>query len=358
MKFIFTSIFLLATTFLSAQTKPDDCPQYYQMRVIASSGLNMRAAPSLSAKVVTRVPYDSLLRSCQQTAGSLTYQDIKGHWRQSEYRGQRGYMFDGFLEIVKLEAPDATPRPVGDPQAEPPVQPKAKPDAQATPPAKEEQRQYQLATEHYNFCGEVKQIDPGLIWYGFYPSDEDQRNESIIIRQTELEVVLSKARSTKGLEFDIRTQEGERSLFLLGTDRPLPLEELELEDPGELLRYTNNRIFPGQELRLTQGRDQPSLRLSATGSVEKAGDCPEIKNYRLQLTGDYQQDLNALLPETGKCGMPEVFWFGDLNTDGIPDIIFVVLTERATVFSLLMSDATQKAMPLQPAARWTIEKCN
>lgn len=336
------------------------CPEQYRMRIIAQSGLNMRTEPRLKSRVVTTVPYDSSLLACKNTEGSLTVDGITGYWRKATYRGAVGYMFDGFMEVVEVN----------------PQMPKLKWDSSKTitatdtpAPVKKSEtaeekgstykfkpRQFQFLTEAYNYCGDVEKIDPGLLWYGIYPADAEQGEVYYRIQPVELEVVLSRSKvGDSGMEFDIQTDRDERSIFLIGTNRLLGHDTLSIEDNDQQLRYTGRRIFPGQQLSLGNGKD--ALKLSATGSVTKPGDCPELKNYKLSVSqGENSQDLTKLLT-MGDCGMPEIFWYGDLSGDGTPEIIFVSQFEEKNNFTLLLSREPKKGQLLRTEAEWIVEKC-
>lgn len=324
------------------------------MRVIAESGLNMRSEASLSSRVVITVPYDSILQTCRSTDGKLVVDKITGYWRKASYNGKVGYMFDGFLELAQTEvslaesAVEDTAKP-REPQEQKVSKPLTGETKKKNKPAKP--REIQFVTEAYNYCGDVSKLDPGLLWYGIYPADEKQREEFYQIKPVELNVVLSKAKIGEGMEFDIETEREERSIFLIGMNQPLDYKNLKIEDQSQRMRYTGRRVFPGQQMELGSG-----LRLSATGSVVKSGDCPEIKNYQLQLEGSgYTQNLSKLIAEA-EC-MPELYWYGDFTGDGIPEVILVSVSKEKNHFTLLSSENTESDQLLRPRAEWIIDNC-
>lgn len=324
------------------------CEEKFTMRNIAPSGLNMRAEPKIGSPVVTTVPYDSLLLACQNTSGQLTVENIKGYWRHVDYKGKTGYMFDGFLEIISTQPVAEVATSTG--QVSPPAEP-----IEAEPELPE--LEYQLLTEAYNYCGDIQKIDPGLLWYAIFPADRENKETMHHMEMVELNIVLSKAKLGKGLEFDIETDRQERSVFLLGVNRQLNLENLELSDESERLRYSGRKVFPGQQLEL----QKKTASLSATGTVQSSGDCPVLKNYKLELNGKKNgktltQNLSPSLP-AGECGMPEVYWFGDFTGDGFPEVIFVSVYEEKNTFTLFISENTESGKLLRPEAEWTIGKC-
>ncbi len=355
MKYLLSILITGFSLMLNAQI---NCKQALNCKIIAPSGMRMRAEPSLKAKVVTYVPFDSTLTACQETFGAMEYEKIRGYWRKVQYQGKLGYMFDGFMEIQNLvkeetqvastnaDSTDARP-------SETTVEEKE------SPPARKETT-YSLLTETYNYCGDVKGIDPGLIWYGIFPRDEENNGMYYRVKEVEVNVMLSKQKVGNRLEFDILTDEEERSIFLLGLNQPLPLKENNLEDVSDELRRRDRKIFPGQQWQLT--KEPTNMKLSATGSVESAGPCPDLKNYKLTLSGTkyflpVTQDLTQELKENGQCGMPEIYWYGDLTGDEVPEIIFVSVYEDRNRFTLFVSDPTLDNALVVQKAQWTIDKC-
>lgn len=351
-----TLVLLLLALLAFSSYAQMDCSQRIECRIIAPSGMRMRAKPSLKAQVVTSVPYDSLLQACQETFGTMTYEDNTGFWRKVEYHGKVGYMFDGFLEIKGLIEPEFNYDTTST------VSEEAAPAEEGDAPVAETTKSsaYHLMTETYNYCGDVTKIDPGLLWYGFYPPDPNKKGQYVTIKQTEVNVVLSKTKVGKGLEFDIETSESDRSIFLIGLNRPLEARSINIEDHSEQLRYAGRKVFPGQELVL--GKTEKPITLTATGSVESSGPCPELSNYKLMLKGEkyflpVEQNLTEEIIYTGQCGMPEIYWYGDFTGDGVPEIIFVSVYKEKNHFTLFISDPKQDNILVRKEAEWIIDKC-
>ncbi len=358
-----------------------NCEYRLTCKVIAPSGLTLRAAPNLNAPVLTYAPANSVVSACMGTYGKLTVEGISGNWRPVEYKNKQGYMFDGFLEVknfggisgaeldslrksserlmsradsllVDSSANDPIPRQEAS-APEPPEKLMAK-----MHPILGDATQLQIATETYNFCGDVQSIDPGLLWYGVFPDNEDKPTGLLSVEPVVLTVQLSKRRLSDNLEFDIITENEARSLFLLGVNRSLNLADLALPDVSNELRIRGRRIFPGQTVRLG---GSSGLTLSATGAVVSGGDCPEINNYKLQASANkngekQEQNLLELLEGAGDCGMPELYWYGDLSGDGRPDLILVSVYETKNVFTLLTSRSTNNLLTRE--AVFTVETCN
>lgn len=350
MKKYFAFLLLALLTFTThAQL---DCSRQLDCRIIAKSGMRLRATPSLKAKVVTSVPYDSMVVACQETFGEMTYEEMAGYWRKVEFHGKVGYMFDGFLEIVSINNPVL----------------KTEPDTKTDEPKEEEKTlatttkstKYSLMTETYNYCGDANGIDAGLLWYGFYPPDPVKGQNYVSVKQVDVNVLLSKTKVGKGLEFDIETNEKERSIFLIGLNRKLEAEGMHLQDNSERLKYAGRKVFPGQELVL--GQNEKPITLSATGNVETSGPCPELSKYKLVLKGEkyflpVEQNITEELVHIGQCGMPEIYWYGDFTGDGVPEIIFVSVYKKKNHFTLFISDPHKDNILVRKEAEWVIEQC-
>ena len=345
------------------------------MKVTANSGLNMRTQANAASEVLTTIPLNSILIACASTSGRLVVGNTSGFWRQVSFEGKKGYVFDAYLELVDPELRKTLAEKTEKPKPEPKEKTQKNTavkhvdnkavgrDMQTgkTEAASEKKveavkvvkplEEYDILLEAYNFCGAVENIDPGILWYGFYPADPDKGETDMKVKPVELEIVLSKSRSGKNLEFDIRTDRDERSLFMIGSKRPLPIDKMDLEDRSELMRYSNQKVFPGQQINISGDGQRSSL--SATGGISSTGDCPELDNYKLVVEAGKRMDLMELLPK-GQCGLPEIYWFGDLNGDQLPDFIVVSIFKDRNLFSLIVSGEDPF---MRKAAEWSIEKC-
>lgn len=346
---------LLLLTLLSFPSMAQlDCSRQMSCKVIAPSGMRMRSTPSLKASVVTSVPHDSLVRACNETFGEMTYEDMVGNWRKVDYKGKVGYMFDGFLEIMELIEPEYNL----DTTTSAPVATEVKKEEEKPMATTTKSTSYSLMTETYNYCGDATKIDPSLMWYGFYPSTD--KSGYLTIKQVEVNVILSKTKVGKKMEFDIETDQEDKSVFLIGLDRPLSAKSINIKDPTEQLRYTGRKVFPGQELVI--GQNEKPITLSATGSVESSGPCPELSNYKLALKGEkyflpVEQNITKEIVNTGQCGMPEIYWYGDFTGDGVPEIIFVSVYNDKNHFTLFVSDPRKDNILVKKEAEWIIDKC-
>ena len=383
-------LFLILFFSTEAFAQPSGCENTMTCKVIAPSGMRMRSEASLKSKVVAYVPKDSIVGACTDKFAAMTYENINGYWRKVEYKGSIGYMFDGFLEVLsiaqvnkityedvkrRMDSLNINPDSVIQIAESMPEQSKLEnldsvaliDSAEAiitetiTPIIETPKSDYTILTEAYNYCGDVQKIDPGMVWYGIFPKDDD--SEFYRIKNVELEVLLSKQKIGKGLEFDIQTNQEERSVFLLGFNTVQKnIKDALITDNSELLRFNSRKVFPGQQWQIGEF-GEPEITLSATGSVATSGPCPELSNYKLILKGEkyslpVEQDITKELIENGQCGMPEIYWYGDLNGDKIPEIIFVSVYEKRNQFTLFISDPTLDNVLLRKEAEWVITNCN
>lgn len=357
-------LFVSLVNSLSGQS----CPAQASARVLAPNGLIFREAPGLQSAVLAKVPFDSVVRIClSKEYGKLRVEGREGYWRYAEWREFRGYLYDGYLELTSLSAKasgrgEASEARAGDlalapePQRE---EGKEQDESELRPLDVQpffKGSTLRFLTEAYNYCGSVESLDPGLQWYGVFLNEE---GENYQIKPVELRIQLSAQKLSDSMEFDILTDKPERSVFLFGHDRQVPVEVLKIKQRESDFEAINHRVFPGQSFQL---KSIPKVELSATGTVLRTGDCPQMENYRLWLTvgkgsRQRQQDLTALLPAPGLCGLPDIYWVGDLGGDGVPEIVLVQQYEKRVVFSLLSSRGRTADVLMHLDSQFTQSDC-
>lgn len=298
--------------------------QELRCKVIAPSGMNVRAEPSLNANVVDRVMKDSIVYIHAKTYGELTFDGLPGYWRKMSRAGHQGYIWDGYLDI--LESVDITKDEATKDTL--PEETKDEKTVEPKPTATKSQTDNELVLllETYNHCGDVSHINPNAFWYALIPD-----KETVNVEAVELSVNLSRSRLSKSMEFDIQTNNNNRSLFLIGSEKTLNIPNV-FKNLEHELRAGGRQVLPGQRRMLSD-----DIFLSALGNVRDINDeCPMIDNYQLtaHAFGD-KQDILTLFDNLGECGVPELYWFGDLNGNGIPSLIFVTVSSTSNVFHLL-----------------------
>lgn len=362
---------LLITSGLQAQRA--DCSYDQSALVEATSGLTIRERPSLKGEVVTYALHQDTVQLCPRKMGKLQVEDVSGHWRPVRYGDQYGYIFDAFLQWQDPPLKPGRPDSAGSSEeslastglsgqeAKSDSAPKtADPASPAPSPQSYWQgaSQVKLALEMHNYCGSVQDINPGLEWYGFYPSGDE--SDAYQIKAVELRLLVSKRQLYEPLEYDISTEKEERSHFLLGLDRSLKLNAMEIADHEQELRYRGRGLLPGQVWKMG-GKE--NIQLEAVGSVRQAGDCPEIEDYRLSISWQQQgqrkeQDLSTLLPQSDSCNLADLYWYGDLSGDEQADFILVSQVDTAQIFSLFTSDAGDPQNLVKLKSQFTLPNCN
>tara|TARA_R110002050_G_scaffold83381_4_gene178209 strand:+ start:8271 stop:9365 length:1095 start_codon:yes stop_codon:yes gene_type:complete len=335
--------------------------------VNAPSGLILRE--QVAKGFITTIPFGDTINYCSDKSfGRAEYEGIKGDWRKVYFKKKEGYMFDGFLRKIVKERVDLdslrsrsaeiaaqTDSLLGNTPGET-TGAVAKPNY-AHPYLKSDE--LQLAIESYNFCGDIQSLDPTLYWYAIFLQSETDPTGQHRIVPVDLKLILSKEKVGSGLEFDILTDKEERSLFLIGSNKVIPYQDISLYDQSEAMRMRGSKLFPGQELSLD---DERKVKLSATGQVVKAGDCPELKDYKITISYQnegisLEQDLSEIIPDFGDCQIPRLYWYGDISGDGLSDIIYVSVFENKNVFTLLQSVANPSKELFTQKAVFTLTNC-
>ncbi|MCH8555622.1 MAG: SH3 domain-containing protein [Schleiferiaceae bacterium] len=347
---------------LSAQAQ--NCTPDIPASVAASSGIKLRGGPGTNFPVVAYIPKDSVVVMCSSRDKAASFEGIDGFWRVMLYRDKRGYAFDGFVkEVMPLSQENTLPsapeeRMIADSSA---IASKKTP--QPTTVVPKQRLEYQLLTEVYNFCGDISSIDPGLAWYAIY-----QIEDEFFFKRREIQVLKSKYSLASSMEFDIRTESAEKSAhFLIGFPVVQPFDTVKpiVFHSHEFHGKLPKKIFPGMQLGLygkEPGFNEGNVILSAIGNVKDIGICPDLEGYQLRITTEkngqpIQQNLNRLFVDLGQCGIPELFWFGDINGDGYPEMIFVTTRPEFTTFSLFTSDTVVSDAIYRRATTWTIDSC-
>ena len=314
------------------------------------SGLKLRSGPSTKAEHLVTVPQDSVVLACKKTFGTLEVGDTQGYWRSVRYKQYEGFMFDGYLRPLLASSPDSISLAAEDGASNDAARPLAP-------------SSFTLAMETYNYCGNYDQLDPSLHWYGIYPPENGK--SAFSLQGIRLELVLLGKNEAGIMEFDVRTDREEKSLFLIGTDQQL--------ERGDLLYLSSAwqnelpvLLHPGKETKVfarSVAEDPKNLHVQAFGGVMPGtdGECLSLVNYQIHLQTDgpadqRTQDIAPLIGTKDACAPPELIWFGDLNRDGYSDALMAVKNRDGARLSLLVSG--QESTDIwELADSWTIKDC-
>jgi hypothetical protein len=89
---------------VSCENKKENTCQSNEGCVIVKKGLNLRAEPNVSSKVLALVPYRERANLLEGKKIEAVIDGITGNWVNASYNGKTGWLFDGFLsdrEILK-----------------------------------------------------------------------------------------------------------------------------------------------------------------------------------------------------------------------------------------------------------------
>lgn len=402
-------LFILAIAVQLFAEAQNTCEPNLPHTVIAQSGIKMRQGPATTFSVVSFVPADTVVLVCSELSAPATFEGISGHWRRVKYGVKLGYMFDGFLQPVKTStaankqitteldvvnaiiAEDSTKvdsilnylnNSIRNKKYDE-LNPNAKNTTdslywdESAQVAKTNQEDATEATEQpiendvlpledielltlvSNFCGDISTIDPGKLWYAVY-----RKGEFFYRKRVDIEIVRSKYSLGKGLEFDIRSAPPLEVAFFYTASKPQDTT-WRTYLPIDYFLQTPNKLFPGQQIEIRAANKNAgfyNVNLFATGSVLEVGKCPKFENYALKVTGEMNdnlitQDLTPDFAYMGDCGQPEIYWFGDINGDIYPDIVFVSVGKQGTYFVLMLSDTRNNGKLYRKADEWFNKNC-
>jgi hypothetical protein len=85
---------------LHAQKTPESASTRF---VLAAGGLKLRESASQNGKLIQLIPYGESVNLIDTTSEALTIDGFSGHWAEVDYKGKKGFLFDGFL--IRMKAP-------------------------------------------------------------------------------------------------------------------------------------------------------------------------------------------------------------------------------------------------------------
>jgi hypothetical protein len=349
-------LFTLVPALIFSQITENCIPEIlYQ--VTSPSGTILRTGPDQRNKVVTYLSSNEYVLVCETLFAHATFDNKQGHWRRVRYKNQFGYLFDGFLtktasHLILNDSSWTVSRINNSSKTNSVEIGKVK----ATPAA------YVFAVESYNYCGDISQLDPGIHWYGIYYNHDLELYQ---MTKVELEVIRSKYALGAGLEFDVRSKSKVAPHFLIGSESSLDTN-LKVDFNPSFFEIHPQTLFPGQSINIYSSKpvhDVYEFTMFATGNVTDVGLCPVMKNYKMKLTGEMNdnlivQDLTIDIPYFGTCGMPSLYWFGDFNADLYPDFILASKGKDQTTFVLFVSDNRANGKLVRKAGEWSYKKCD
>ncbi|RCX03297.1 hypothetical protein [Schleiferia thermophila] len=357
-----------------------DCDFEVTLQVEALSGMRIREKPDVQAKIVGSAPYKSHVQACKEKFGQTTVEGINGFWRYVSFKNFKGYMWDGYtvpilvreslsgsnisenetkalkaLEDSKIEAENQH----GHQKSVVQTEQGKKPNLQTSSGKSSIFQDVKFLTESYPYCEDVTKIDRTYYYYGIYLEDDYYH-----IRPIDLSIELRKDNPRGKMFFDIKPSNGDGTLFIIGLPEVFR-DWKKIKNNDFILTQINRTLTPGVRLELypyQPGESLGNIRLMTSGTVSTyVNDCPVVQNYRLQveLNVDVKEifDITNQIQYFGKCGVPDIYWFGDLNQDGYTDFILVSEYPGFSVFTLFFSQPNEREK-FKKVAEWQVEDCD
>lgn len=357
-----------------------DCDFEVILQIEAPSGMRIREKPDVYSKVVGSAPFKSHVLACKEKFGQTSLEGINGFWRYVSYKNYKGYMWDGFtvpiriseslsvsqISKTEIQPPAASEDTVitaknNDINSQIEVQ-KTDPIKNTVLPAKDRKssifQDVKFLTESYPYCDDVTKIDRSYYYYGIYLEDDFYQ-----IKPIDLSIVLRKDSPRGRMFFDIKPSNGDGTLFIIG------LPEIfhnwrKIKNNDFILTHANRTLTPGVRFVLypyEPGESLGNIKLMASGTVATYNnECPIVQNYRLQVELNLEVlevfDITDQIKYFGSCGVPDLYWFGDLNQDGYTDFILVGEYPGYTAFTLFFSQPNER-LRFKKVAEWRVEDC-
>ncbi|GCD78138.1 hypothetical protein JCM31826_16200 [Thermaurantimonas aggregans] len=348
------------------------------LQIEAQSGMRIREKPDATAKAIGGVPYKFKIEACAETFGKATFEGIEGNWRLVRYKNTIGYMWDGLSVLVSSYKPQVTqqkftvesqPQTAQDDYRITEASASSTAVSQAptivssqqtsTKPNTSPFTEVKLITESYPYCRDITAIDRTLYYYAVMVEDE-----YYVIKPIDLTIELRKNSPKNKLHFDIKPSEGDGSLFIIGL--PTPFKNWKkIRNNDYVLTQYNRKLTPGVRLELyasEPGNSLGNIKIMAAGTVKSYNhDCPVVENYKLlvelMLNEKEVFDVSKQISHPGACGVPDLFWFGDLNQDGYTDFILVGEYPKYTAFTLFFSQP-DNPQRFKKVSEWVVEDCD
>ena len=312
------------------------------MRTIMKDGVDIKTEPNLSSETLLWLPFWTEVQTTWVRSRSFedmldTINGLPGIWRLAKYSDTVGYLFDGFAVEVDTNV--------------------------------NRFKDFRIIIEGGS-CA-FPNYDPSLYWYGVYRIG---RIDSLI----RVEIEIEKRLNDELASFYITTNRSgdQYSLFLIGSSTPLT--EQVSNHNVQIDKYFPF-LYPGQRKEIgyrdgtrTSYRES-SFDLYATANVTGIAHYGAVmENYSLRLTNKhtlnlYRDEVGLLVNQDISNSfdgfeyelIPRLFWYGDLDNDLKPDLIF--LTWYGTSggrYTLFLSSIANEGEFLKMVDSWRWANCH
>ncbi len=310
MKHILLPIILIFSSILSLSADEPDTSVYH---VIAESGLFLRSDKGLDSEKLALIPYEDTLLVVGMYL--LTYESDKvtidgkeGHWLPAIYQGTEGFIFTAYVRRGLKYIPDNPNllyRIVFD----------------------------QTTNIPLNYA-------PGLYWYGFYIDSTDM---TMYIEAVELSMELAKEQYDYEDPYSDRryyepvTNNSRKAKFYVGMKKAMESSELKSWYFHDKENQGGKFLYPYESMELSGLGTYMNLKPVVIPTLDTLydGKVRQVMAYTLQLhsmsyslsENNIVFDLPKLTDQVLDANMhaiyrnPRILWKGDLNEDGIQDLI-------------------------------------
>lgn len=204
------------------------------------------------------------------------------------------------------------------------------------------------------FCYPIT-VDTTMHWYGIYRTN---KVDSLV------EIKLKPVQQTSDGQFTWSSIATDRSHvakanYIFGSRKALKNKVVSRHE-----MYSTHLIYPGMSYSVygvdTLGKTTNPKTLSAIGNVKQVRHCPIIENYRLLISEtsyDNPQDLTIYFEYESECGMYHIMWFGDIDDDHTPDLIFQSADNKGGEIILFLSSEAKEGKHVEKVANFEMLGC-
>jgi hypothetical protein len=116
-------------------------------------------------------------------------------------------------------------------------------------------------------------------------------------------------------------------------------------------------LHPGEQLSIRLEGDNYWL-LQAFGTAQPGATGTKFRDYQVLLGRNRHSAVVFSLPQLDPDGLPTILWIGDLDADGVPDILANVRTHYAgALYALFLSSKAKTGELVAQAASLRISGC-
>ncbi len=295
-----------------------DCENKMTATITAESGLKLRERPSIDYPNLITIPYKKLIYICQNSIYRDTIDSNQGFWFDAVYDGKKGYVFSAYIDVQKCSGDGINIIVPNDKSVD-------------------------------NF--------PLLVncssYQGLYATDKNANTGFQDFHVAPIELVDTTLKYGHSYVAKMKSMERMPLLIIGG---------INIQSSSLQGNYLNKKFFPFQQEHLwyTNNYKNEGIRLDcmayAKGEGEfmshqdefNIGPFQQIKNYELWIRvvekGKEPIDIQLYKADIGQwaggyAGGGEIIWVGDLNGDGIPEILTrTSMTYKGWDYHLLLSN--------------------